>query len=194
MASMIFHDSPYGLIEDNRYVFSFDSDYALDERLTLNLFYTHEIYENEQRGRENGGATDFDWNADGKDLVDTVGGGFRLALIPEHLDLDLVYAYIDVDGNLEFSSPSGSFTDFSAVDDTKTHMLNTKLTYHNTLGFDVSVGYLWEKFDYADFAADGFTSVPTDTAGNYQGSLLAGTLPRGYDAHVIYTKITFHYH
>ena len=189
-----FHDSPYGLIEDNRYVFSFDSDYALDERLTLNLFYTHEIYENEQRGRENGGATDFDWNADGKDLVDTVGGGFRLALIPEHLDLDLVYAYIDVDGNLEFSSPSGSFTDFSAVDDTKTHMLNTKLTYHDTLGFDVSVGYLWEKFDYADFAADGFTSVPTDTAGNYQGSLLAGTLPRGYDAHVIYTKITFHYH
>ncbi len=190
-----FHDSPYGLIEDNRYVFSFDTDYSLGERLTFNLFYTHEIYENEQRARQNGGATDFDWQADGKDLVDTIGGGIKLALIPDHLDLDLVYAYSDVDGNLEFSSPSGSFDDFSAVDDTKTHMLNTKLIYHNTaLDFDLTVGYLWEKFDYTDFAAEGFSYVPTDTAGNYQGALLAGTLPQDYDAHVIYTKITFRYH
>ncbi len=190
-----FHDSPYGLIEDNRYVFSFDTDYALGERLALNLFYTHEIYENEQRGRQNGLGTDFDWNADGKDLVDTVGGGFKLALIPERLDLDLVYAYSKVDGNLEFSSPSGSFDGFSAVDDTKTHMLNTKLIYHNTaLDFDVTVGYFWEKFDYTDFAAENFSHVPTDAAGNYQGALLVGTLPQDYDAHVIYTKITFRYH
>ena len=85
-------------------------------------------------------------------------------------------------------------TIFSAVDDTKTHMLNTKLIYHNTsLDFDVAVGYLWEKFDYTDFAAEGFSYVPTDTAGNYQGALLAGTLPQDYDAHVVYTKITFRY-
>ena len=189
-----FHNSPYGLIEDNRYVFSFDTDYALGDRLTLNLFYTHEIYENEQRARQNGGATDFDWTADGKDLVDTLGGGFKLALIPDLLDLDLIYAYSDVDGNLEFSSPSGSFDDFFAVDDTKTHMLNTKLIYHNTsLDFDVAVGYLWEKFDYTDFAAEGFSYVPTDTVGNYQGALLSGTLPQDYDAHVVYTRITFRY-
>ncbi len=190
-----FRNSPYGLIEDNRYVFSFDTDYSLGERLTLNLFYTHEIYENEQRARQNGGATDFDWTADGKDLVDTLGGGFKLALIPDLLELDLTYAYSDVDGNLEFSSPSGSFDDFSAVDDTKTHMLNTKLVYHNaSLDFDVALGYLWEKFDYTDFSAEGFSYVPTDTAGNYQGALLAGTLPQDYDAHVIYTKITIRYH
>ena len=189
-----FHDSPYGLIDDTRYVFSLDGDYALGDRLSLNLFYTHEIYENEQRAMQNGGATDFDWTADGKDLVDTLGGGFKLALIPDLLDLDLIYAYSEVDGNLEFSSPSGSYDDFSAVDDTKTHMLNTKLIYHNTfLDFDVALGYLWEKFDYTDFAAEGFSYVPTDTAGNYQGALLAGTLPQDYDAHVIYTRITFRY-
>ena len=117
-----------------------------------------------------------------------------LALIPEHLNLDLVYAYSDVDGNLEFSSPSGSSDDFSAVDDAKTHMLNTKLIYHNALGFDVTVGYLWKKFDYTDFAAEDSTFVPTDTAGNYQGALLSGTMPQDYDVHVIYTKITFRYH
>jgi MtrB/PioB family decaheme-associated outer membrane protein len=188
-----FHDSPYGLIEDNRYVFAFDADYALGERLTLNLFYTHEIYENEQRGRQNGGAADFDWNAQGEDRVDTAGGGFRLALIPERLDLDLVYAHSEVDGNLEFSSPTGSFADFSAVDDARTHTLNTKLIYRNALGFDVTVGYLWEKFDYADFTTDGFSEVPTDTAGNYQGALLTGTLPQDYDAHVVYTQLTIRY-
>ena len=189
-----FTDSPYGLVEDSRYVFSFDADYAVGDRLSLNLFYTHEIYENEQRAQQNGGATDFDWQANGKDLVDTLGGGLKLALIPGHLDLDLTYAYSDVDGNLEFYSPTAAFADFSAVDDSKTHMLDSKLTYHNALGFDISVGYLWEKFDYSDFAADGFTYVPTDNAGNYQGALLSGTLPQDYDAHVIYTRFTIRYH
>ncbi|MFO7716775.1 MtrB/PioB family decaheme-associated outer membrane protein [Desulfosarcina sp.] len=190
-----FDDSPYGLIADDRYVFSLDTDYALGERLTLNLFYTHEIYESEQRGRQNNGpGTGFDWNAKGQDLVDTIGGGLKLKLIPEFLDLDLVYAFSEVDGNLEFASPSRSFADFSAVDDAKTHMLNTKLIYHNTaLNVDVTLGYLWEKFDYADFAADGFAYVPVDTAGAYQGALISGTLPQDYDAHVIYTKITFRY-
>ena len=63
----------------------------------------------------------------------------------------------------------------------------------DTLALSGSVGYLWEKFDYTDFAAEGFSYVPTDTADNYQGALLAGTLPQDYDAHVVYTKITFRY-
>lgn len=189
-----YHDSPYGLIEDNRYVFTLDADYAMDERLFVNLFYTHEIYENEQRARQNGGATEFDWQADGRDRVDSFGGGLKLALIPDHLDLDMVYAYSEVDGQLDFSSPSRSFDPFSAVDDSKTHMLNTKLVYHNTsFDFDVAVGYLWEKFDYSDLATEGFSYVPTDTAGNYQGALLSGIFPQDYDAHVVYTRITFRY-
>jgi hypothetical protein len=188
-----FSDSPYGLLEDNQTLLAFDADYAVGERLTLNLFYTHEIYENEQRDRQNGGAGEFDWTASGTDLVNTVGGTIRLALIPDHLDAYLTYAFSDVDGELDCSSPSGSFAPYTAVDDTRLHMLNTRLIYHHRWGIDVALGYLWEKFDYDDFAVDGYSDVPTDSAGNYQGALLAGTLPQDYDAHVVYTRITFRY-
>jgi hypothetical protein len=35
--------------------------------------------------------------------------------------------------------------------------------------------------------------VPTDAGGNYQDALLSGTLPQDYDAHVVYTQLTFRY-
>jgi MtrB/PioB family decaheme-associated outer membrane protein len=184
-----FTDSPYGLLEDTHFIFSFDADYALGERATVNLFYSFENYENTQRA--NDGASD--WSAEGEDQVDTLGGGLTLALIRDRLDLGLTYTYSQVDGNIAFFSPSGSFVDFTAVDDTKMHTLNTKLKYHFTKNLSLSLGYLWEKFDYDDIITDGFHFVPTDASGNYQGALLSGTLPEDYDVHTVYTQFTLRY-
>jgi hypothetical protein len=57
----------------------------------------------------------------------------------------------------------------------------------------LSLGYLWEKFNYDDYNADGFGYVPTDAAGNYQGALLSGTLPEDYDVHMVYTQLTLRF-
>ncbi|MEJ2157517.1 MAG: MtrB/PioB family decaheme-associated outer membrane protein [Desulfobacteraceae bacterium] len=184
-----FKDSPYGLLEDNHLIASFDADYAINERATVNLFYSFETYDNSQRGNSAGS----DWTADGEDRVNTYGGGVTLALMPKRLDFDLAYSYSEADGNISFSSASGSFADFSAVDDTRMHALNTKLRYHFSEKLTLSLGYLWEKFDYDDYNVDGFSSVPTDAGGNYQGALLSGTLPQDYDAHIIYTQLTFRF-
>ena len=188
-----YQDSPYGLLEDKHAIFSFDSDYAVSDRLSLNLNYTYEKYQNTQRSRENGLGSDFDWSARGEDRIDTFGGGMTLALIPQRLDLQLNYAYSQVDGRTAFRSPAGSFADCTAVDDTTLHTLNTKLMYHLSTNLVLTLGYLWEKFDYEDENTLGFAYVPTDAAGNYQGALLAGALPRDYDVQVVYTQLTFRY-
>ena len=183
-------DSPYGLLEDSHLLLSFDANYAISDRVSVNLFYSFEQYDNKQRG--NDGTAD--WAADGEDQVHSVGAGLELALVPNRLDLDLTYTYSDVDGNISFSSPSGTFADFEAVDDTVIHALNTKLRYHFSRNLTLSLGYLWEKFDYDDYATNGFRFVPTNAAGDYQGALLAGTLPEDYDVHIVYTQLTFRFH
>lgn len=184
-----FKDSPYGLLEDSHYILAFDADYAINGRAAVNFFYSFEQYENSQRGKDSG----TDWLAEGEDQVHTFGGSLKLALVPQRLDLDLTYTYSDVDGRMAFSSPSGGFAEFSSVDDTRIHALDTKLKYRLTKSLTLSMGYLWEKFDYEDFAVDGFRFVPTDAGGNYQGALLSGALPEAYDVHIVYTQLTFRY-
>jgi len=184
-----FENSPYGLQEDNHTIASLDTDYMFNDRATANLFYTYEKYENAQRGSSSG----VDWTASGEDRIQTVGGGVTLALIPKRLDFNLTYAFSDADGDLSFTSPSGAFADFDAVDDAKIHTLKTKLSYQLSEHLALSLGYMWEKFDYKDYNTDGFGYVPTDAAGDYQGALLAGTLPRDYDAHLVYTQLTLRF-
>jgi MtrB/PioB family decaheme-associated outer membrane protein len=184
-----FEDSPYGLLEDDHTITSIDTDYAINDRATVNLFYTYEKYENSQRGNDSG----TDWMASGEDLINTVGGGATLALIPRRLDFNLTYSYSEADGDIAFTSPAGSFADFKAVDDAKIHMLNSKLRYHFSKHLALSLGYMWEKFDYKDYNTNGFAYVPTDAAGNYQGALLAGTLPKDYDAQIVYTQLTLRF-
>jgi MtrB/PioB family decaheme-associated outer membrane protein len=180
-----FKNSPYGLLEDNHLIASFDTDYAVNEHTSLNMFYTFEQYDNTQRGSDAGA----DWTATGEDKINTLGGGVTLALIPKRLDFNLTYAYSQADGNISFTSTSGSFADFKAVDDAKTHALNTKLKYHFSENLSLSLGYLWEKFDYEDYNTNGFTTVPTDAVGNYQGALLSDTLPHDYNVQIVYTQL-----
>lgn len=185
-----YKDSPYGLIEDNHHSYAFDADYALNDRARLNLFYNFEKYENIQRA--NDGTSD--WTAVGEDQVNTIGGGLTVILIPDRLDLGLTYAFSDVDGKADFTSPSGDFAAFSAVDDTQIHALDTQVKYHFSRNLTLSLGYLWEKFDYDDdLSAAGFSFVPTDSGGNYQGALLSGALPEDYDVHILYSQIIFRY-
>lgn len=184
-----FKDSLYGLQEDNHYIASLDTGYTFNDRATATLFYTYEKFENSLRGSDSGAG----WTASGEDLINTVGGGVTLALIPRHLDFNLTYSFSDADGDLSFTSPSGSFADFDAVDNARIHALKTKLSYRFSQHMTLSLGYLWEKFDYDDYNADGFGYVPTDAAGNYQGALLSGTLPEDYDAHMVYTQLTLRF-
>lgn len=187
-----FDNSSFGLLEDKHYIFSFDADYALGDRLQFNAFYNYEKYDNEQKaqGDFDGGPVN-NWTAKGEDQINTVGGGVKFALIPGRLDFESSYSYSKVDGKIDFNIPGGGVDNFDTVDATELHILNTKLKFNLSHGFFLTLGYLYEKFDYDDYDLDGFTTVPTDNTGAYNGAILAGTLPQDYEVHMVYTSLTY---
>ena len=77
------------------------------------------------------------------------------------------------------------------VDDIETHTLNVRLQYRIWTGLSIALGALWERSDISDFNNKGFTNVPANAAGNSNASLLMGTLPKSYDASVIYTRLSY---
>jgi hypothetical protein len=192
-----FHDSAFGLTDADYYSISIDGDYTLTDRLSLNAFYVYEKYKNRQKAQGefdedgDGISTVTNWKAEGEDRVDTFGSGITYAVILDQLDFDLSYSYSKVDGKIDFSIPNGSVTDFDAVDDSTLQTLDAKLKYNIWGGYFVTLGYVWQKFDYDDYNKKGFTFVPTDAAGNYNGAVLADSLWEDYSAHIIYSKFTY---
>jgi MtrB/PioB family decaheme-associated outer membrane protein len=180
-----FDKSAFGLTDDKHYILSLDADYALTDRLHLNAFYSYEKYENTQKGfGEFDGGPDTDWNAKGRDVINTAGGGIKFGIIPDRLDFDISYSYSRVDGNIDFNVPGGGAVDWDSVDETELHILDTKLSYHIWKGCFLTLGYVYEKFKYDDYNVEGFTYTPTD-------AILAGTLPQDYTAHIGYMKLTY---
>ena len=226
-----FSNSPFGLTEDNHQIYSIDGDYTVNERLNFYAFYSHEKYDSGQRSRQwrnttttaptgctqNGtgntgectdpysAVTTYDspsnWEAENEDKVDTYGGGLKVGIMPEKLDLDLTYSYSKSDGKVKLSSAVGADNDvdpnnwtpvdFTEVDDTKLHTLNAKAKYRFTKNLSFVVGYMWEKFDIDDFNLNGFSNVPTTTTGTTQNIVLMGTLPKNYEVNIAYTKLAY---
>lgn len=192
-----FHNSSYGLTDADYFCWSIDGDYTLTDRLHLNAFYAFEKYDNKQKASGefdedgDGISTVTDWQAKGIDDVNTFGGGLKWAIVSERLDLDLKYSYSKVNGKIEFSVPNGSVPSFDDANDSTLQTLDAKLNYNIWGGYYLTLGYLWEKFDYNDYNRDGFTNVPTDESGNFNGAVLADSLWEDYDAKIVYLKMMY---
>jgi len=188
-----FEESPFGLLEDTHYSASFDAAYSVTDRANLHAFYTYERYQYRQNANGSVGLAVSEWFADSEDIVNTVGAGIDISLIPKRLDLSVSYSLSDVDGDIHFFTPAQDTSDFPIVDETRLQILNAKLKCHVGKGLYVTVGYLYEKFDFDDFQNQGFTYVPTDTAGLYNGAFLMGTLTESYKANVGYVRISYRF-
>lgn len=201
-----FTDSAFGLLNDDQQTYSVDVEYALNDRVSVFSFYTFELINSEQRARQwtpKGLGDPYNseksinslsnWSADIQDQNHTVGGGFTVVVIVNKLDWDIVYSYSNLDGNIDFSSAVGkastdgnAFTPvgFGSIDDSKFHTLNTKFNYHINDSFTATLGYMWEKFSVDDFNNVGYSNALT-------GLLSMGSLWKDYDAHVVYTKVSY---
>ena len=98
-----------------------------------------------------------------------------------------------MDGTIDFFTPAVATAEFPAVDDSTIQILDTKLIYSIWKSWFLTLGYLWEKFDYDDFNTEGFTNVPTDAGGNYNGAYLMGTLPGDYTVNIGYLTISYRF-
>jgi MtrB/PioB family decaheme-associated outer membrane protein len=188
-----FEDSPFGLQEDTHYAASLDFDYRITERGNLHAFYSYEKYQALQRNNGLVGSNVSEWFAESEDKIHTVGAGIDVSLIPKRLDLSVSYSLSDVDGDIHFFTPAQDTSDFPIVDETRLQILNANLKCHLGKGLYVTLGYLYEKFDFDDFQNQGFTNVPTTSTGVYNGGLLLGTLTESYKANVGYVKISYRF-
>jgi MtrB/PioB family decaheme-associated outer membrane protein len=188
-----FEDSNYGLLGDKGYSASLDLDYAIHERANLHAFYSREEYEYLQMDRGLVGVTTADWLSGGTDVIDTCGGAVNASLLSNKLDFDLSYSYSNVEGSINFYTPAEQTSDFPIVDDAELQVFNANLKYRVWKGLSVTVGYLWEKFDFDDFENEGYMNVPTDAADLYQGALLMGTLTESYEGSVVYLKLSYRF-
>lgn len=91
-----FNESPYGLLDDKHHIFSLDIDYSPIDRLNLHTFYNYEYYVARQKDRGEVPSlpvVDADWFARAKDIVNTLGAGIKLSLIPDRLAFDVSYSF-----------------------------------------------------------------------------------------------------
>jgi MtrB/PioB family decaheme-associated outer membrane protein len=191
-----FDDSPYGLLEDKHYIFTFEADYHVSDRLNLHGFYSYEYYKNRQKDFgevPSAPVVDADWFSRSRDIVNTVGARVQAGLIPDKLDLDISYSFSDVDGRIDFYTPAANTDDFNTVDETTIHILETKLNYTAWKPLVFTLGYMYENFDYEDYNKDGFTNVPTDSGGASNGAYLMGTLPEDYEVNVVYLRVSYRF-
>ncbi|MEK7205447.1 MAG: MtrB/PioB family decaheme-associated outer membrane protein, partial [candidate division NC10 bacterium] len=92
-----FKEVGFGITSDDNWSAAADIVYMPIPRLALFANYTREEFKSKLRSRQRGGAAGDtsanDWASDMKDIVDTVGAGLDLALIPKRLDLKLAYSF-----------------------------------------------------------------------------------------------------
>ena len=188
-----FEDSSYGLLGAKGYSGSLDLDYAIHERVNIHAFYSREKFEYLQMDNGLVGVTTADWLSGGTDVIDTLGGGVNGSLISNKLDFDLSYSYSNVEGNINFYTPAEQTADFPVVDNAELQILNANLKYQVWKGLSVTLGCLWEKFDFDDFQNQGYLNVPTDVADLYQGALLMGNLTESYQGSVVYLKLSYRF-
>ncbi len=210
-----FRDSPFGLLNDRRTVYSVDADYALTEQVSLFAFYSFEGYKNSQKVRQwarNGVGDPYvretgldslsNWTSDEKDKLHSLGGGLQAVLLkPRKLTADVSYTYSKSDGAVAFVSPVGTSANdanpfepvsFDQVDDVRFHVLNASLRYSVTRGLTYTLGALWEKFRYDDdLSTVGFAYIPVTAAGAFNEATLMGTQLKGYNVTVFYMKVSY---
>lgn len=134
------YDSVFGVQDDRNYTGTVDADYEVNQRLTLNAFYTYENQKSLQQNRQwnpgspissgianpypgavttgtavlaLGNYSPSNWTVEISDIVNTIGLGAEVGIIEDLLDLDLNGTYSKANGKAVFASPVGT----SGVDD-----------------------------------------------------------------------------
>ncbi len=131
-----YDDSAFGLLEDEREIYTLDADYEVSERVSLNAYYSFEKYEDSQMARQwrptagciidGDGTSDectdpftavtgldspSNWNAEHDDKTNTFGGGVKVEAIPDRLDLKADYLISKSNGKIKLASPVGANID-----------------------------------------------------------------------------------
>ncbi len=104
----------------------------------------------------------------------------------EQLSFVFSWQHDESDGSLDFTSlTDDTYNDVTESDDYSRKQLEAKAIYAIDPKLKLTVGYLYEKFDYQDFAYNNYTNL---SDGDYLSNLYAD---RNYEANVCYMMVSY---
>jgi hypothetical protein len=183
--------SQLGLQFSRRNDVTFDWTYTPSDFTTFNVYYTYENIVTEQLNLESGAVNSTDpadgWIANHDNDAHTVGARASQQFSENRWRLSADYWYSDSVEEITFTTGANLTT--SPVPKLKTRNHNAQFTgrYRWNPNMDISLSYLYQKFDIDDFATDGF-SPGSDTIP--QVLTLFGTL-QDFEAHTVMAYFTY---
>lgn len=202
-----YYESIGGLLKDKSWMVSLDTDYAFTRGGSVYAFATYERFTDFQNAWQWNPGDDFSvrepgrWTADSRMRVTTVGFGFDYPVRPRKLDLLLDLTHSVSNGGIALFSPLGTSANdrnaytplpFESVEDSKLMRLDARLRYAFDHRLTGSLGWAYERFDYGDYQAEGFTNSPVQTSnGTWRTILAAGTLWKPYSVNMVYGRLSF---
>ncbi len=194
-----------GLLNAKYDTYTVEADFTPSERADLGVFYTYEKNISTTRYGGTGSAANAPYTPlmsmltfDGSDKTNTYGVYANFVLVPDKWTLDFNAQDQKLDGLMGITGdPGGSFAlaraayggiqDITGYDDTKLTSVSAQLRYSVAKAWDLSGGYAYQKYVFANDYTDG-TEVFPATGGFY---LKANN--GDYKTNVIYLKMNYRF-
>lgn len=148
--------------------------YALNDKLSASVYYTHEKLKSEQAGQEWIGITP-NWVEADTNQTDTVGLSVNWKAIAKKLDIGADLVYSEFNGKMRYPG----YTDLPEVNSTLT-ALGVHGTYALKENMSMRVDYRYEKYNETDWAN---ANVPT--------VLTLGVAPANQETHLIFVSVRY---
>ncbi len=173
-------DTIYGLNGTEHHEAYVSSGFSVSDSLSATVYIGYEYDENEM-------ATNQNWSQ--AEEFDTIayGAALEFPVMDDRLEFILSWDHSKVDGSADFKPSTNNYLNLMYVDDCTIQRLEAKSIYNLNSDWDITMGYLFEKFDLHDGQYDGYAYLPP-------GATLTGAYAeQDYDAHVVYLSAVFRF-
>ncbi len=173
-----YDDAIYGLTGVKHHEIYISASHGAPEEILTTVYVGYEYDENKLETNRN-------WSQ--AEEFDTLGYGVSVefSTMEERLHITASWDHSIVDGSADFAPESGNYQDLNAVDDCTSQRFDVKGVYDLAGGWELKLGYVFEKFDQDDGQYDGYTYLPS-------GATLTGAYADpDYDAHMVYVGVAF---
>jgi len=209
-----FKDTIFGIREDRSDEVNVDLSYSVGATLKLSAYYDWERTKSFQFQRRANAATVtaaqanpaaaptanyYNWDVDQTFVTDGYGFGADLVVIPKKLTLALRYDAVKSDGLADFNIQwlTGTMTndnvDVNNWEDYRKQSFLAKAVYSMSKTLDLTLGYVYEKFDYSDALYDGYSYLATTTAGAINNYLTGAYSNPQFHTHRLFAGATWRF-
>lgn len=190
-----------GRTEDKAHSLYFDVAWAVPGKISLSGFVGYEKTEADSNHRN------FTTNADPStaatntnyNWTETLDGDYwaygisaLVPVVPETLDFAISFEYQDSDGSASFTRDSAvtlaALQDIEESDDYTRKILQAKAIYKYAPNMDITLGYIYEKYEYSDAQYNGYTYTVASPVNAFLSGAYADA---SYEANLGYLMVKY---